>query len=108
MSDEEFPHFDEAIARELVGKTILVGLTVEDRRGQFKGYEQFWGKVESASRAGTVLVLQGSRSGERQTIPPANTWYKRAERGTYRLRSTGEEVVDPDYLLTAQLVRPDA
>jgi hypothetical protein len=107
-SDHDRPKYDEAFARSLVGKVILVGRTIEDRRGEFKGQEQLWGKVESVSPGGIVLALQGSRAGERETLPPATDWLEPAKPGNYRLRSTGETVVDPDFLLTVRLTRPDA
>jgi hypothetical protein len=104
-ADHERPPFDEAFAQTLVGKTILVGRTIQDKRGEFKGQEQFWGKVESASSGGIVLVLRGSRTGERVTIPPATDWLERVQPGKYTLRSTGETVDDPDFLLTVRLTR---
>jgi hypothetical protein len=107
-SDHERPQFDEAFAQTLVGKTILVGRTIQDKRGELKGQDQFWGTVESASSSGIVLALQGLRAGERQTLPPATDWLERAQPGNYKLRSTGETVVDPDFLLTVRLTRPDA
>jgi hypothetical protein len=107
-SDNERPKFDEAFARTLLGRTILVGQTILDRRGELKGQEQYWGKVESASIGGIVLLLEGSRTGERVTIPPATDWLEPAQPGNYTLRSTGETVADPDFLLTVRLTRPDA
>jgi hypothetical protein len=102
------PVVDAALAEILIGKTILVGLTVKDRRGEFKGHEQFWGSVESVTPGGIMLNLLGTRTGERRSLPPATNWLEKAEPGKYTLRSNGEVVVDPDYLLTATLTRPDA
>ena len=107
--DDGRPAFDQAFARELIGKYVLVGITVQDRRGAFKRREQFHGKVISAhEQSGIVLSLLGVRAGERKTLPPSTGAFTPAQRGTYSLKSTGEDVVDPDYLCTWVLTQPDA
>jgi hypothetical protein len=103
------PEFDSALADTMIGKRVLVGVTVEDRRGQFKRQEQFHGVVVSASKeAGVQLELQGTRAGETKWLPPATNFYERAAPGVYKLRSTGESVSDPDYTCTWKLIQPDA
>ena len=63
--NEERPEFDEGVARRLIGKYVLVGITIEDRRGNVKGQEQFHGVVASASATtGISLMLRGVRDGE--------------------------------------------
>lgn len=107
--DDGRPEHDEGFASELVGKRILVGVTVEGKRGEFKRHEQFYGKVVSAdARVGIKLSLLGARSGESKTLPPATHVFEPAPKGVYTLRSTGERVVDPDFTCTWLLVQPDA
>jgi hypothetical protein len=108
-SDDWEPEFDEAIAAELIGKYVLVGVSVDDKRGAFKRDEQFHGIVLSCDRrSGIKVALRGSREGQTKTLPPVTNVWQRASKGTYRLRSTGEEVVDPDFTATWQLTQPDS
>ncbi len=96
MSDGR-PGWDEAFAEDLIGSTVLVGLT----RRTFFGHkqEQFYGVVMSAGATeGITLLLEGKRKGETYQLPPDLGALKAALPGEYRLRSTGEVVVDPDYL----------
>ena len=107
--DDGRPSFDRAFARDLVGKYVLVGITVQDKRGEFKRREQFHGTVVSADESsGIVLSLSGARAGEFKTLPPATEVFEAAPRGTYSLKDSAEEVVDPDYLCTWRLTQPDA
>ena len=107
--DDGRPPFDDAFARVLIGKCVLVGMTIEDKRGSTKRHEQFYGVVASAEAGvGIQLQLQGSRHGEVKWLPPATHVFSPAVPGAYRLRSTGEEVVDPDFTATWIVVQPDA
>jgi hypothetical protein len=59
---------------------------------------QVYGRVSSADRTrGIQVKLQGNREGETCTLPPDTRAFKRAKRGNYTLKSTGEVVVDPDF-----------
>jgi hypothetical protein len=108
-SDPDGLEFDAVFAQELIGKHVLVGITVYDKRGEFRRQEQFHGVVMSAeANRGIVLSLAGARSGEQKTLPPATNVFQRASRGTYTLRSTGEAVVDPDFTCTWRVNEPDA
>jgi hypothetical protein len=101
--------FDAVFAADLIGKYVLVGVRIEDKRGTFKRDEQFHGTVLSADpKSGIKIALLGSRAGETKTLPPVTHVWQRAAKGVYRLRSTGEKVVDPDFTATWQLVQPDA
>ena len=107
--DDGRPPYDPSVAAELIGKTVLVGITVNDRRGELKRHEQFYGRVTSAEPTrGFTIELQGSRAGETKSLPPATGAFFKAPPGTYNLRSTGESVVDPDYTSTWTLTQPDA
>ena len=106
--DDDRPQYDSSLAAELIGKTVLVGVTVNDKRGDLKRYEQFYGVITTAEPAtGFTIELQGSRAGETKCLPPATGAFFKAPPGTYNLRSTGECVVDPDYTSTWTLTQPD-
>ena len=107
--DDGRPAFDQEAASALVGKVVLVGVTYEDRRGNLKRQEQFFGTVsETDARRGIAVSLAGSRSGETRWLPPDTAIFKPASKGQYRLRSTGELVPDPDFTATWTVTQPDA
>jgi len=106
--DDGRPPFDNAFARSLLGKCVLVGMTIEDKRGNTKRHDQFYGLVAAAEAdTGIQLQLQGSRQGEVKWLPPATHVFQPAVLGIYRLRSTGEEVVNPDFTATWIVVQPE-
>lgn len=78
---------------QYIGKRLLVGITYEDRAGKLIRQEQFHGLIVEAGEGG--IVIERNDTGERKSLPPDLT---EARPGEYRLRTTGEVVVDPDYL----------
>jgi len=95
------PAWDDEVATSLPGKLILVGITYKDAEGAVVESVQFFGRVVKAERArGITLALEGGRSGETYVLPPDMRSLERARPGEYRLRSTGEIVIDPDFLIT--------
>jgi hypothetical protein len=91
------PPFWRDKADHLVGKYVLVGKTYTDQQDNVLEQTQFHGEIEVADeRRG--LAVRRRDSGELEWLPPDLRAWKRADPGEYRLRSTGEVVVDPDYL----------
>jgi hypothetical protein len=84
----------------LVGRRLLVGITVEDAEGQVVSREEFCGRVTEVID-GVVIV---DRDGTPAVLPADEAAYEVAPPGTYRLFGTGEDVVDPDYLTTWTLL----
>lgn len=107
MSDRgERPAWSDQDAAKLVGARILVGLTYLESTGPRQ--EQFFGVVRSADSAkGFEVVLEGSREGETYWLPPDLRSFCPAPAGEYRLRSTGEVVIDPDYTSTWNVTPPE-
>jgi hypothetical protein len=102
---DDRPAWEHARAEKLVGATVLVGLTFNEPAGQ--RLEQFYGTVMSADpEEGITLRLDGSRSGEIYTLPPDLRAFFLARPGSYRLRETGEVVIDPDYTTTWDFTPP--
>ncbi len=94
---------------ELVGKYILVGLTVQDPRGSDVRLRQLHGRITSADPDhGLMIKLEGANDGETYTLPPDLRSLKPARPGEYRLRTTGEVVHDPDLLATWVVDQPDS
>ena len=93
--------WDEKFAASLIGKTVLVGMTYVNAKGAAVRQKQFWGVVERADPSvGVRLALQGKSLGEHYDLPPDLRGYDEAPPGEYRLRSTHETVVNPDYVST--------
>jgi hypothetical protein len=84
----------------LVGRQLLVGITVEDADGQVVSRDQFCGRVTEVVD-GVVVV---DRDGTPAVLPADEAAYEVAAPGVYRLLGTGEEVVDPDYVTTWTLL----
>jgi hypothetical protein len=88
-----------------LGATVLVGLTYSEPTGQ--RLEQFYGTVVSADpEEGITLQLEGSRAGGAYRLPPDLRAFFPARSGSYRLRETGEVVIDPDYTTTWDFTPP--
>jgi hypothetical protein len=93
--------WDDAVAAQILGKTVLVGMSYPAQGGAPERHEQFHGVVAKAERGhGILLDLAGSRAGEQHLLPAVTSALVPAAPGIYRLRATGEEVVDPDYIST--------
>ncbi len=81
----------------LMGKTLLAGLTYYTKDNVFIEQKQLWGTVIEANEE-KILVRQSN--GEVFSLPPNLRAITVARPGEYRLRSTGEVVVNPDFLAT--------
>ena len=95
----EPPPFDVQMADQLVGKRVLIGLTYLES-GQDDRHEQKYGVVEGVSESGVTLRLS---HGEIYWLPPDLRPWQAAAAGEYRLRSTGEVIVDPDFITNWQV-----
>lgn len=99
------PQWDQAFAQQLAGAVVLVGITYNEPAGA--RLEQFFGTVTRADEhEGITLRLDGSRSGEMFHLPPDLRAFFPAQPGSYRLRQTGETVVDPDFTATWEMTPP--
>ena len=94
------PPWDDAAAQELIGCTVIIGLTYRSP-GNEDRQEQMHGVITAAdARDGIEVTLSGSREGEAYVLPPHLAAFERARPGSYRLRSTAETIEDPDYVTT--------
>lgn len=86
----------------LVGQYVLVGITRIDSDGELIEKVEQHGRITSVDGdAGIKVALS---DGDELTLPPNPDAFRDAKPGIYRLRSTGEEVVDPD-LTTVWTIR---
>ena len=95
---------------ELAGKTILLGLTFADSDGMVVERVQRHGVIEIADPErgiGVQLVAPGQPwDGELYWLPPDLQSVSEAAPGAYRLRSTGETIVDPDFIASWEIRGP--
>ena len=95
------PLFDHALAAELLGKHVLVGITKLDHEENLLEQVQYHGEVVVADqRDGFCVKLRGTREGQFEWLPPDTRAFTPARPGEYRLYSTGEVIANPDYTTT--------
>ena len=85
---------------ELIGKILLVGITYYTHDNEYIEQKQFYGTVTEANE---TIIRVKQKDGTDFTLPPDLSSTKRARQGEYKLRSTGEVVVNPDFLATWNL-----
>lgn len=109
MSEEnELPPrelFDDDLAAQLVGKTLLIGVTHVDHAGRELRRSQRFGRVVIADRLQGICVRPDD-DGEETWLPPDTRGIKRARPGEYRNRATGELVVNPDFVASWTYTEP--
>ena len=107
---DELPAWDEGRARSLIGKIVLLGLTFATADGEVIEQVQRHGVIEQAhpdEGIGVRLVGPGQVwDGEVYVLPPDLRRFSEAAPGSYRLRSTGETIVDPDFTSTWEIRSP--
>jgi hypothetical protein len=89
----DHPQYIDGDGSSYVGKQLLVGITYLSHKGEMIRQEQFHGLIVEADERG--IVIERADTGELASLPPG---LDRATPGEYQLRSTGELVVNPDYV----------
>ena len=105
-SNEQKPDFDLAQAKTMVNKRVLIGLSYYDHTGKFIEQKQMHGIVTNVGHNGFIVNLEGSNDGKTYQLPPDLRSFREAAPGTYREHSTGDEIIDPDYLVTWAVTKP--
>lgn len=96
--------WDQELANDLVGSTLLIGITHLDNAGKLVEREQVFGTVEDVSeRAGIKLIRS---DGEPYTIAPVLDAIEVGEIGSYRFSEEGELVENPDFVAWITATRP--
>lgn len=89
---------------DLLGKVILIGLTYYSHDNELIGQKQYWGTVIEANKK-RIRIQQNN--GEIFSLPPDLRSTEKAPPGEYRLKSTGEVVMNPDFLTTWIVNEPE-
>lgn len=86
--------WDPERGKDLVGKHIVCGFNIGDADGNVRERLQRHGTIVIADEGGIVVR---EPSGTEFHIPPDVDALQPARARTYRLKSTGEVVTDPDF-----------
>jgi hypothetical protein len=102
------PVWDQDEAEGLIGQYALVGITYLAPDGETVTSQiQYHGRIIGADRSsGIKIECEGTRAGETINLPPHLQVFQAANPGSYKLRSTGETVKDPDVLATWSVTPP--
>ena len=95
--------WDIDFARDIIGCTLLVGLTYMDHDDRIVRRQQVFGTVISADQHEGIVIRQ-HHDDEPFTIAPVLDAIEPARPGIYQLADEDEEVEDPDFtaLLTVR------
>ena len=110
VDDDEFD-YDEYVKTHLaeydeyVGKHLLISLTYVRHTGELKHKAQIHGVILRINEA--VIAVERQDTGDEFTIPADMSALQVAPEGDYRLKPSGEVVVDPDYLAVWTIAEPD-
>ncbi len=101
------PPWDPEFAAILTGKTVLIGLTTCDHTGKVLARHQMHGVVTSASQSeGISFALRGADEGQAYRLPPDTSAFRPAQPGEYKLKCSGDVVIDPDYTAVWTINKP--
>jgi hypothetical protein len=90
---------------DLIGKSVLIGLTLVDEAGTEVDRFQTYGTIE-VSHAQWIGVRREGFS-ELFGLPPAQDLLEPAPEGIYTLHSSGERVENPDYVIALTVTCSD-
>jgi hypothetical protein len=96
--------WDSELAADLVGGTLLVGLTYLDARGALLEHREIFGRVVSCDPEAGIVIRQASD--ETFTIAPVLDAIDAGEPGLYHL-ANDQIVEDPDFTALITVTRPD-
>ncbi|WP_315760269.1 hypothetical protein [Sphingomonas sp. Y38-1Y] len=96
--------WDAEFARDLVGCTLLLGLTYVDHSGRFLRQRQVFGTVLSADLQDGIMISQDDD--EPFVIAPVLDAIEAAGPGIYQLADEDEAVEDPDYTALITVTAP--
>lgn len=97
LKSERVNKLNEITFSDILGKVILIGLTYYSIENKPVKQGQYYGTVIDADGQGIKVRLN---DGTIFNLPPDLSSTRAAQPGEYHLNSTGEVVVNPDFLAT--------
>lgn len=104
--DHVIKELPKDITDRFLGKTLLVGITYYDHQGKEIEKKQFWGAITSITLQKGIEITNLNTKIAFYLPPDLRAIYP-AKQGEYRLKSTGEVIVNPDYVTTWTSTAPD-
>lgn len=95
---------NEVSYKNILGKIMLVGLSYFNKNNELLEQQQIFGTVIKADKQGVKIKKS---NGDIFSLPPDLSSTTVAKPGEYTLHSTGEVVVDPDYLSVWKICQPE-
>jgi hypothetical protein len=107
--DEPWRSWDQSVAEAAMGKIVLAGVTYMAADGKtVKRQIQRYGAVIAVDgKVGVTIECHGAHAGEKLSLPPDMKVFTPGALGEYQLRSTGETVVDPDFVTYWTITQPN-
>lgn len=94
----------EGNLQDLVGKTMLIGLTYYNQQEEIIEQKQLFGVISSANETTGVFAEVGED--KPRLIPPDPFAIFYAPRGIYTCLATEEEVTNPDFITSWRVIMP--
>jgi len=91
----------ERLQEYLKGKIFLIGLTFVDKKGDLIEQYQTNGIVSELTNDGLFKIKR--KDGSIFQMPYDKDTIKKADKGEYRERATGEIIKDPDFIMTWEI-----
>lgn len=98
-------NWDEDFARNLLGRTLLVGITYLEQDGSIAERQQIFGTVQSCN-AKTGIVITLKESGETFTVAPILEAIEPAKPGVYQMKDSDNVIINPDFTAMFSVTRP--
>jgi hypothetical protein len=95
----------EVRAKDIIGKNILLGITNKRKSNdeeEILEKKQYFGKIIRATFHEGVVIQKSDNS--EITLPPDITYIQKAPPGEYKLRSSGEIIINPEYLSIWEII----
>jgi hypothetical protein len=87
-----------------INKHIIIGLTFINYEGEIVKQSQLHGDITRITESAILIKLSGS--GEEYSLPPDIEAISEATPGEYRFKSTGEVIVNPDFMASWTIHEP--
>ncbi|WP_040952044.1 hypothetical protein [Gorillibacterium massiliense] len=96
---------NEVAFQKIKNKYVIIGITILDHEDNLLERHQLHGRINRIDDRGVYIHLNDDPNNE-YTLPPDLNAFQEAPSGEYRLKKTGEVVVDPDFMTTWTIRKP--